>query len=171
MGSRKRGGATKPRSETDLKERLNAEIRAVIAAIDGTPAPLRTRVARASEQVIRILMPRAFDEPDNGYGHDAEPRSYLVSFASAPATTVHGAQASVLAKFTRREVLGTTPNTVDQRLFRLHDRLHALVHEVAREHPIRGARGVARRPRASELPCTAPSNLATTEMLAEQAGH
>ncbi|TMQ03179.1 MAG: hypothetical protein E6J91_47975 [Deltaproteobacteria bacterium] len=101
MASGKRGGP-KPPPETDLKERLNAEIRAAIAAIDGAPGPLRARVARASEQVIRILMPRAPDEPGHRRGnHDAEPRSHLVSFASAPAATVHDAQASVLAEFTR----------------------------------------------------------------------
>lgn len=101
MASRKPGAAvTRPPPEPDLKERLNLEIRAVIDAIDRAPGPLRCRVARASEQVIRILMPRA---PDDGgrRSRDVEARSHLVSFSGAPATTVHDAQAGVLAEFTR----------------------------------------------------------------------
>lgn len=258
--------------QADLKERLNAEIRAEIAAIDRASGPLRARVARASETIIRMLLPRAPEETSGRKSHEIEERSHLVNFSKALPATAHDAQASVLAEFTRNlletdfrrdmtddgarpfsylvscvrnraielwrverslerrhesaasdaaltpnlavsstqdganedeevaeklaeitqrvpaalqmlnrdellllllsavlrlqrdrigEVLGTTPNTVGQRLLRLRDRLHVLVHDgVARAPDPRRARGgkaSARKQAATRGMCGSPN--------------
>lgn len=85
----------------DLKERLNVEIRAEIAAIDHAPGPLRARVAQAAEKLVRIIIPRSPESGRVRKTHEIEERSHLVNFSKAPPATVHDAQASVLAEFTR----------------------------------------------------------------------
>lgn len=86
------------------KDKLNADIRAQVKAIDNAPGPIRARVERAATEIVRLIMPRDSGPAAHGRRRRTEVRSSLISYAQragAPPFGVYDAEAEVLAEFCR----------------------------------------------------------------------